>query len=317
MNRYNIPVALEIANKHLHVQQYTKLVKRLWRIMSKIIAIVNQKGGVGKTTSCINLAASMALLEQKTLLIDLDPQANATTGSLFQKEFGANIAQVLLDEISIEKSVVVTPAGYDLIPGISDLTQTEIQLLQKEQREFTLKKKLALLPNHYDYILLDCPPSLNILTINALVAAHAVIIPVQCEYFALEGLTNQINTLLALRSNVNPNLQIHGILRTLFDGRNSLNKQVSEELLTHFKEKIYATLIPRNIRLAEAASHGQPALLYDPNSSGSQAYINLAKEILMRDGCQIPLPDPTVVPTTSFLKKRSQHEKSPSIEQVI
>lgn len=286
--------------------------------MGKIIAVVNQKGGVGKTTSCINLAASMAFLGQKTLLIDLDPQANATTGSLFHKEPGPNIAQVLLDEISIDESFVVTPAGYSLIPGIGDLTQTEIQLLQKEQREYTLKKKLALLSDSYDYILLDCPPSLNILTINALVAANSVIIPVQCEYFALEGLTHQINTILSLRATANPDLQIHGILRTLFDGRNSLNKQVSEELLTHFKEKIYVTLIPRNIRLAEAASHGQPALLYDPNSNGSQAYLNLAKEILTRDGCPIPLIEsPTVIPSTTFLKKRSQHEKSPSVEQVI
>jgi chromosome partitioning protein len=286
--------------------------------MSKIIAIVNQKGGVGKTTSCINLAASMALLEQKTLLIDLDPQANATTGSLFQKEPTANIAQVLLDEIPIQESLLLTPAGYTLIPGTTDLTQTEVQLLQREQREYTLKKKLAVLSNLYDYILLDCPPSLNILTVNALVAAHSVIIPVQCEYFALEGLSNLINTLQSLRATVNPHLQIHGILRTLFDGRNSLAKQVSEQLLMHFKDKIYSTLIPRNIRLAEAPSHGQPALLYDPNSNGSQAYLNLAKEILSRDGSPIPsIVSPSDIPSTTFLKKRSQHDKSPSIEQVL
>ena len=286
--------------------------------MGKIIAIVNQKGGVGKTTSCINLAASMALLEQKTLLIDLDLQANATTGSLFQKEPGANIAQVLLDEIPIQESLLVTPAGYSLIPGTTDLTQTEVQLLQKEQREYTLKKKLAVLSNLYDYILLDCPPSLNILTVNALVAANSVIIPVQCEYFALEGLSNLINTLQSLRATVNPHLQIHGILRTLFDGRNSLAKQVSEQLLMHFKDKIYSTLIPRNIRLAEAPSHGQPALLYDPHSNGSQAYLSLAKEILSRDGCPIPsIHAPSDIPSTTFLKKRSQHDKSPSIEQVL
>mgnify|MGYP003507590232 FL=1 len=260
----------------------------------------------------------MALLEQKTLLIDLDPQANATTGSLFQKEPGANIAQVLLDEIPIQESLLVTPAGYSLIPGTTDLTQTEVQLLQKEQREYTLKKKLAVLSNVYDYILLDCPPSLNILTVNALVAANSVIIPVQCEYFALEGLSNLINTLQSLRATVNPHLQIHGILRTLFDGRNSLAKQVSEQLLMHFKDKIYSTLIPRNIRLAEAPSHGQPALLYDPHSNGSQAYLSLAKEILSRDGCPIPsIHAPSDIPSTTFLKKRSQHDKSPSIEQVL
>jgi chromosome partitioning protein len=286
--------------------------------MGKIIAIVNQKGGVGKTTSCINLAASMALLGQKTLLIDLDPQANATTGSFFQKEPSANIAQVLLDEVPIQESLLLTPAGYSLIPGTTDLTQAEVQLLQKEQREYTLKKKLAVLSDLYDYILLDCPPSLNILTVNALVAANSVIIPVQCEYFALEGLSNLINTLQSLRATVNPHLQIHGILRTLFDGRNSLAKQVSEQLLMHFKDKIYSTLIPRNIRLAEAPSHGQPALLYDPNSNGSQAYLNLAKEILSRDGCPIPSVNaPSDIPSTTFLKKRSQHEKSPSIEQVL
>lgn len=286
--------------------------------MGEIIAVVNQKGGVGKTTSCINLAASMTFLEQKTLLVDLDPQANATTGSLFQQESAANIAQVLSDEILIEESLVVTPAGYSLIPGTGDLTRIEVQLLQQEQREYALKKKLAQLADAYDYILLDCPPSLNILTVNALVAANSVIIPVQCEYFALEGLTHQINTILGLRTQANPNLQIHGILRSLFDGRNSLNRQISDELLTHFREKVYATIIPRNIRLAEATSHGQPALLYDPNSSGSQAYVSLAKEILTRDGSSIPLTESlTCIPSTTFLKKRSHCEKSPSVERVI
>ncbi|MGC1854651.1 MAG: ParA family protein [Candidatus Aquirickettsiella sp.] len=286
--------------------------------MGKIIAIVNQKGGVGKTTTCINLAASMALLEQKTLLIDLDPQANATTGSLLQKNLSPHIAQVLLDEVPIEQSLIVTPANYTLIPGSGNLTQTEIQLLKIEQREYTLKKKLSLLADTYDYILLDCPPSLNILTVNALVAAHFVIIPVQCEYFALEGLSNLMNTLQSLRASVNPHLQIHGILRTLFDGRNSLAKQISEELFIHFKDKMYNTLIPRNIRLAEAPSHGQPALLYDPQSNGSQAYFSLAKEVLTRDGCAIPsIESPTDIPSNVFLKKRSNPEKSPCVEQVL
>lgn len=288
--------------------------------MGKIISIVNQKGGVGKTTSCINLAASMAFLKQITLLIDLDPQANATTGSLFQKEAtSANIAQVLLGETPIEASLIETPAHYTLIPGSDDLTQTEIQLLQKEQREYTLKKVLAPVITSYDYILLDCPPSLNILTVNALVAADSVIIPVQCEYFALEGLSNLMNTLQSIRTTVNPALQIHGILRTLFDSRNSLAKQVAEELFMHFKDKLYTTTIPRNIRLAEAPSHGQPALLYDPQSSGSQAYISLAKEILVRDGQDTNAFVESTPLTTSnaLLKKRSQHEKSPSVEQVV
>ncbi len=287
--------------------------------MSNIIAIVNQKGGVGKTTSCINLAASMALLKQKTLLIDLDPQANATTGSLLQKEsIAKTIAQVLLSETAIEDSLIITPAHYTLIPGSGDLIQTEIQLLQKEQREYTLKKVLAPVAASYDYIFLDCPPSLNILTVNALVAANSVIIPVQCEYFALEGLSNLMNTLHDLRSTANPSLQIHGVLRTLFDGRNSLAKQVADELLLHFKDKIYHTIIPRNIRLAEAPSHGQPALLYDANSTGSQAYLSLAKEILMRDGHTGSFIESTpFMPTTTLLKKRSTHKNSPSVGQVI
>lgn len=288
--------------------------------MGKIIAIVNQKGGVGKTTTCINLAASMALLEQRTLLIDLDPQANATTGSLLQKEpNSATIAQVLLGETPIAESLIITPANYTLIPGSGDLTQTEIQLLQKEQREYTLKKVLASLTASYDIILLDCPPSLNILTVNALVAADFVIIPVQCEYFALEGLSNLMNTLQSIRATVNPSLQIHGILRTLYDGRNGLAKQVAEELLEHFKAKMYDTIIPRNIRLAEAPSHGQPVLLYDPNSTGSQAYLNLAKEILVRDGHTADsfVESAPCMPANTLLKKRSKHEKSPSVEQVL
>lgn len=281
--------------------------------MSKIIAIVNQKGGVGKTTTCINLAASLASLGQKILLIDLDPQANATTGSLFQKEsIYTTVAQVLLGEASIEESLILTPANYTLMPGSGELIQTEIQLLQKEQREYALKKVLTPLTDVYDIILLDCPPSLNILTVNALVAADSVIIPVQCEYFALEGLSNLMNTLQSIRATANPTLQIHGILRTLFDGRNGLAKQVAEELLEHFKAKMYNTIIPRNIRLAEAPSHGQPALLYDPSSNGSQAYLNLAKEILVRDGHK---PDTFVesvsfAPSTVLLKKRSTPEKS-------
>lgn len=249
--------------------------------MSEILAITNQKGGVGKTTTCVNLAASLAALEQRVLLIDLDPQGNATTGSGVNKlELNATINDVLLDTTNIFSLITNTAANYSLVPANGDLTIAEVTLLKMDDREHRLQTVLTPLKENYDFILLDCPPSLNMLTVNALVAADAVLIPMQCEYYALEGLSSLIDTIHNIQQQVNPNLKIAGLLRTLFDGRNSLANQVSDELLTHFKEKVYNTVIPRNVRLAEAPSHGLPALLYDRYSAGAAAYLTLAQEIL-------------------------------------
>jgi len=274
--------------------------------MSKVIAVVNQKGGVGKTTTCINLAASLAALEQQVLLIDLDPQGNATTGSgLVKQDLSASMTDVLLGEEEIHKAIHRTSGGYALIPSNGDLTVAEVQLLQMEEREFCLANYLKPIRENYDFILLDCPPSLNMLTVNALGAANSVLIPMQCEYFALEGLSSLMETIDNLCAAANPELHIEGILRTLFDGRNSLAKQVSEELLIHFKDKVYDTVIPRNVRLAEAPSHGQPALLYDLSSVGSKAYLNLAEEVLRRNGVETG-SDEQVIQPIGLLKQRSE-----------
>lgn len=284
--------------------------------MTKIIAITNQKGGVGKTTTCVNLAASLVALEQNVLLLDLDPQGNATTGSGINKqEIETGVTDALLGEADIRSMLQRTTAGYALIPSNSDLTVAEIELLQMEEREFRLAKCLETLKADYDYILLDCPPSLNMLTVNALVAANSILIPMQCEYYALEGLTALLDTVESLRQSANPKLEIEGVLRTLFDGRNSLAKQVSEELIAHFGDKVYKTVIPRNVRLAEAPSHGQPVLLYDQSSSGSIAYWKLAEEVLQQHGLiQTEEPEAEEQDASDepqlLLRKRSEHEES-------
>lgn len=252
--------------------------------MSKIIAIANQKGGVGKTTTTINLAASFAAMQRKVMLIDLDPQGNATVGSGVSKTqitFSSN--QVLSNEVEIKEALVPTPGGFDILATNQELIVAEMQLLHAPQREYRLKTILASIDTDYDYILIDCPPSLNILTVNALVAANSVLIPIQCEYFALEGLSALLNTIEQIRSTINPTLQIEGLLRTMYDGRNRLALDVSSQLLTTFPSRVYRTVIPRNVRLAEAPSHGTPILLYDGKSQGAVAYLALAGEILRRE----------------------------------
>jgi len=251
--------------------------------MGKIIAIVNQKGGVGKTTTSINLAAAFAMMNRKVMLIDLDPQGNATVGSGVGKDdYTASTKEVLLNEIEIEKAVIKTESKYDVLPTNSELIVAEVNLMQMTQRELRLKQALRSVIESYDYILIDCPPSLNILTVNALAAANSVLIPIQCEYYALEGLTALLNTIEQIQTTINPTLHIEGLLRTMYDGRNRLALDVSAQLLQHFPGRVYRTVIPRNVRLAEAPSHGVPIIQYDERSQGAVAYITLAGEMLRR-----------------------------------
>lgn len=252
--------------------------------MAKILAITNQKGGVGKTTTSINLAASLSALKKRVLLVDLDPQGNATMGSGINKlDLPATIYQVLLGSKQLQEVRVHAEAGkYDLLPSNRDLAGAEIELIDLPQRDIRLKGVLQTVSAEYDYILVDCPPALNLLTLNGLCAAGSVIIPVQCEYYALEGLSDLLNTIRMVRASLNPDLEMEGVLRTMFDPRNTLAQQVSEQLQEHFGEKIYRTVIPRNVRLAEAPSYGAPALHYDRKSKGAQAYLALAKELLKK-----------------------------------
>lgn len=253
--------------------------------MGRIIAITNQKGGVGKTTSCINLAAALALTRRRVLLIDLDPQGNATMGSGVDKhEVDYSSCDVLLGEINIEAAIITSEAaGYDVLPGNSDLTAAEVELLRGPEGGERLRSALRQIADRYDYILIDCPPSLNMLTINALTAAQGVLIPMQCEYYALEGLSALVETVGQIQQSVNPGLEIEGLLRTMFDARNNLATQVSEQLIEHFGDKVYRTIVPRNVRLAEAPSHGVPVLKYDKASRGAIAYLALAGELVRRE----------------------------------
>lgn len=250
--------------------------------MAKILAITNQKGGVGKTTTSINLAASLAALKQRVLLIDLDPQGNATMGSgINKRDLSATIYHVLLGSKALHEVRIHSEAGnYDVLPANRDLAGAEIELVDLPQRETRLKEALQAVTAEYDYALIDCPPSLNLLTLNGLCAAKSIMIPVQCEYYALEGLSDLVNTIRKVRANLNPDLEIEGLLRTMFDPRNTLALQVSDQLQQHFGEKVYRTIIPRNVRLAEAPSFGVPVLQHDKPSKGAQAYLALAGELL-------------------------------------
>ena len=251
--------------------------------MAKIIAVANQKGGVGKTTTTVNLTASLALIQKRVLLIDLDPQGNATMGSYTDKH---NLEHSVLDVLLAEADIIdciqkVEKIGFDVLPANSDLTAAEVELMNVEGRELRLRKALAQVADDYDYIIIDCPPSLNMLTLNALVSADGVLIPMQCEYYALEGLSSLIETIEQVK-NINPELHIEGLLRTMYDPRNKLSTDVSAQLIEHFGDRVYNTVVPRNVRLAEAPSHGLPIINYDKSSRGALAYFSLAGEVVRR-----------------------------------
>ena len=258
--------------------------------MAHIYAIANQKGGVGKTTTCVNLAASLAATKKRVLLVDLDPQGNATMGSGVDKnavEF--SIYDVLMGLTRLENALHTSPEGhYKILPANGDLTAAEVEMLELENREYRLKNALSEAVDQYDYILIDCPPSLNMLTVNGLSACTGVLIPMQCEYYALEGLSALVNTITTIQQRLNPHLKIEGLLRTMYDPRNSLTGDVSAQLHSHFGDRVYRTCVPRNVRLAEAPSFGMPVLAYDKQSKGAMAYIALAGEILRRNETNSP-----------------------------
>ncbi len=252
----------------------------------RIFCIANQKGGVGKTTTCVNLAAGLAKIGQRVLLVDLDPQGNATMGSgVDKRDLAASVYEVLLAEKTVAQARQrADKAGYDVLGANRDLAGAEVDLVNEEGREYRLKNALAEVAQDYDFVLIDCPPSLSMLTLNGLCSAHGVIVPMQCEYFALEGLSDLVYTIKQVHANLNPTLEIIAILRVMFDPRITLQQQVSEQLKNHFGDKVFDTVIPRNVRLAEAPSYGLPGVVFDPSARGSKAFIAFAQEMVERMG---------------------------------
>jgi chromosome partitioning protein len=248
------------------------------------IAVANQKGGVGKTTTTVNLAAGLAQLGQRVLVVDLDPQGNATTGSgVDKRSLTLSVYDVLIESASVAEARVASPrGGFDVLGANRELAGAEVELVGLERREKRLKLALAALGDEYDFVLIDCPPSLSLLTLNGLCSAHGVVVPMQCEYFALEGLSDLVNTIKRVHANLNPDLQIIGLLRVMFDTRITLQQQVSEQLKSHFGDKVFNTVIPRNVRLAEAPSYGLPGVVFDPSSKGAQAFVAFAGEMIER-----------------------------------
>jgi chromosome partitioning protein len=254
--------------------------------MAKIFCIANQKGGVGKTTTTVNLAAGLAQVGQRVLMVDLDPQGNATMGSgVDKRQMALSVYDVLLESASVAEAAVFSEkCGYHVLGANRELAGAEVELVEVERREKRLKTALAEVLDRYDFVLIDCPPSLSMLTLNGLCAAHGVVVPMQCEYFALEGLTDLVNTIKQVHANLNPDLAIIGLLRVMFDPRITLQQQVSDQLKAHFGDKVFDTVIPRNVRLAEAPSYGLPGVVFDPSARGSQAFVAFAKEMVDRIG---------------------------------
>jgi len=270
--------------------------------MARILAVANQKGGVGKTTTCVNLAAALAQLGQRVLLVDLDPQGNATTGSgLDKRTLPATVYQVLIGRVDAAQAILPSSAGgYSVLAANRDLAGAELDLVDLDERERRLTLALVQVDERFDQVVIDCPPSLSLLTLNGLCSARHVIIPMQCEYYALEGLSDLVNTLRKVRANFNPQLEILGLLRVMYDPRMALAQQVAAQLEQHFGPQVFSSVIPRNVRLAEAPSHGQPGLVYDPASKGAQAYLAFARELLDR---LTPKPTPSASGATRGVKK--------------